>query len=379
MRILLLGEYSRFHNSLKEGLVKLGHEVTIVSDNDFKNYPADIFLYANLFKDNYILNKIRQGIFRIFKLDLAQLEVALRFYLKRKKFTGFDVVQLINEYPVHSTLYFETKILSYIFKHNKKTFLSSCGDDYVCVNYMLSDKLKYSVLTPCKTNPKATHCQYTLFYVSKSFKKLHDFVYKNIEAVIPGDMDYSIPLQEHPKSTGLIPYPINTEKLKIIEVPSPLTSKIVIFHGINEINYYKKGNNFFEKALEIVSQKYGERIEIITTRSVPYSTYITLYNKCHILLDQVYSYDQGYNALEAMAQGKVVFTGAEEEFVEHYNLTERVAINALPDIESLVDELSFLIENPNEIIAISKRARAFIEKEHEHVTVAKKYLEKWVQ
>jgi hypothetical protein len=41
----------------------------------------------------------------------------------------------------------------------------------------------------------------------------------------------------------------------------------------------------------------------------------------------------------------VVFTGGGKEF-NHYNLKERININALPDVESLVNELS-LIENPN--------------------------------
>jgi len=36
----------------------------------------------------------------------------------------------------------------------------------------------------------------------------------------------------------------------------------------------------------------------------------------------VYAYDQGFNALEAMAKGKVVFTGAEKEWLELYNLEE---------------------------------------------------------
>jgi glycosyltransferase involved in cell wall biosynthesis len=94
-------------------------------------------------------------------------------------------------------------------------------------------------------------------------------------------------------------------------------------------------------------------------------------------MDQVYGYDQGYNALEAMAKGKVVFTGAEKEFMEHYNLIERVCVNALPDVDSLVKELSYLIENPTELIAMGKRARAFIEKEHDYVAVAGKYLENW--
>jgi hypothetical protein len=46
MRILLVGEYSRFHNSLKEGLLALGHDVVIIGDNDFKNYPLDISVFA---------------------------------------------------------------------------------------------------------------------------------------------------------------------------------------------------------------------------------------------------------------------------------------------------------------------------------------------
>ncbi|MFD0779081.1 hypothetical protein ACFQZF_11895 [Flavobacterium myungsuense] len=42
MNILLVGEYSRLHNSLKEGLIKLGHNVVIIGFNDgFKNYPVD--------------------------------------------------------------------------------------------------------------------------------------------------------------------------------------------------------------------------------------------------------------------------------------------------------------------------------------------------
>ena len=46
MKILLIGEYSRLHNSLKEGLEKLGHTVTIIGFNDyFKDYPVDIKLH----------------------------------------------------------------------------------------------------------------------------------------------------------------------------------------------------------------------------------------------------------------------------------------------------------------------------------------------
>ena len=42
MKILLVGEYSNLHNSLKEGLQQLGHSVSINGLNDgFKDYAID--------------------------------------------------------------------------------------------------------------------------------------------------------------------------------------------------------------------------------------------------------------------------------------------------------------------------------------------------
>src|SRR5690606_5214361 len=134
----------------------------------------------------------------------------------------------------------------------------------------------------------------------------------------------------------------------------------------------KKGNKFFDEALEIIKEKYSEKVMIHRAENIPYNEYITLYDSCHILLDQVYAYDQGYNALEAMSKGKVVFTGAEKEFLEHYNLMEdEVCINALPNMQSIVEKLEWLILNPEKIKEISKSARSFIEKEHHYIQVAK--------
>ena len=108
--------------------------------------------------------------------------------------------------------------------------------------------------------------------------------------------------------------------------------------------------------------------------NLPYSEYIQRYDKAHIILDQVLGYDQGYNALEAMAKGKVVFTGAEKEFMDHYQLKEPVAINVLPDADQIYKQLKELITQPEKIIEIGKRARNFIEKEHHYRSIANKYL-----
>jgi hypothetical protein len=46
-------------------------------------------------------------------------------------------------------------------------------------------------------------------------------------------------------------------------------------------------------------------------------------------------------------------------------------------VDYLVNELSFLIQNPNEIIAIGKRARAFIERKHDYVKISERYITTW--
>ena len=177
-------------------------------------------------------------------------------------------------------------------------------------------------------------------------------------------------------TTTFIPNPINTEKIHSQSFEN--TSKIVIFLGINRLSYIKKGILYFEKALKIIREKYADKVEIIVTENIPYSEYINMYDKAHILLDQVFAYDQGYNALEAMAKGKAVFTGAETEFLNQYQLQEdEVCINALPDENEIAAKLSYLIEHPEKMIEISKKARNFIEKEHNHTIIAAKYLTCW--
>jgi hypothetical protein len=79
-----------------------------------------------------------------------------------------------------------------------------------------------------------------------------------------------------------------------------------------------------------------------------------------------------------MARGKVVFTGAEQEFLDYYNLeNDAVAINALPDVAYLVDKLSELIENPKKINKIGTKAHSFIIDYHEAKKISKIYLKFW--
>ena len=378
MKILLLGEYSRLHNSLKEGLIALGHEVTIVGCGDkFKKFSVDYSIYARICNDNKIANFLFKGIRKVINLDLEKIEKAIRLYFLLPKLNDFNHVQLINSdtletYPILSRFLYKK-----LFKKIKSRSLLICGDEVSVVDYWFQNELKYSVLSPYfEDNSLEKHFQFPLKYRKDSYRKTFKWLNKNCQKLITSDLDYEIPMQKVGFTTTFIPNPINTDK--IIFQPIENTNKIIIFLGINRLSYLKKGINYFEKALEIIREKHTDKVEIVVTENLPYSEYISIYYKAHILLDQVFAYDQGYNALEAMAKGKVVFTGAETEFLNQYQLQEdEVCINALPDENKIAAKLSFLIEHPEKIIEISKNARNFIKKEHDYKTIATKYLACW--
>lgn len=378
MKILLVGEFSRLHNSLKEGLLELGHQITLINNGDgFKNYPSDISISPVFFKSKFG-NIIRKIYYRIFNFDLATLEHGLRFWYNLSKLKDYDVVQLINERPIQTTDKLEYFLIKKVFNQNKKVVVLCSGVDYFTLTHMLAKKERYSIMDPYFEKIDAAKKQYDYMfkYSTKGHKKIHDYLVKNCIGIIATDLDYVNPLKEEPKFLGMIPNPVNYKKLDFIE--NSIQNQICIFLGINIGNSFTKGVHYFEKALEIIEEKYKERIKIVITKDIPYQQYIKILNEAHIVLDQVYGYDQGYNALEAMTKGKVVFTGAETEFLNYYNLKEdEVAINALPNVDYLVEKLSFLIEHPEKINEISKNARNFILKEHNYNTIAINYLATW--
>lgn len=379
MKILLLGEYSRLHNSLKEGLQANGHQVIIVgTGDDFKKYNVDFSIRPKFCKGFWLAQKCKNMFWKLTKIDLEKTEKGIRFYFLLRKLKKFDHIQLINSDAIETHPKFGIFLYKSLFKKN---FLATksllvCGDETPVVDFLLKNELENSILTPYLNDKSRTReFDFTLKYATKNYRKQFAWAYKNTQSLIVSDLDYKIPMEKMGFDFNFIPNPINTNKIQFHDLQ--IAEKIVIFLGINRMNYAKKGIAYFEKALEIIKQKYPDKIKIIVSENLPYSEYIKSYNEAHILLDMVYAFDQGYNALEAMAKGKVVFTGASEEFEKEFNIKQRVAVHAVPNANKIAHELSFLIENPKEIIAIGRRARIFLEQEHDLKIIAFKYLQVW--
>ena len=377
MKILLLGEYSNLHNSLKQALLNMGHEVLLIGNGDgFKKYETDILIKSHL--ADYLLFKLIAKLFiRIFKINMFEIEIYIRAKKILSKLRGFDVVQLINENSFKTSPLLEIKLLKQIFQNNNNIFLLSCGVDSVSVKHAMSKKLKYSILTPLFEDASLKKkYEPILKYDKENYLALGKFVQEHVKGIISSDLDYHIPYLNKKKYLGMIPNPINTQKIKYYGINK--SKKISILHAVNSSNKIKKGNKFFEKALGIIGKKFKDKISIITTYDLPYKEHLENLKNCDILLDMVYAYDQGYNALEAMAMGKIVFTGAEDEWLKLYNIKEdTVVINAVPNTMRIVEKLVWLIENPKMLKSISVNARKFIENNHDFEKIAKKYIKTW--
>lgn len=376
MDVLLIGEFSNLHNTLKKGLAASGHRAKIISSGSgFKNLPNDYsikprysdWLLGNT--DGFLLKKI----YNIF----AKTERGIRFYFLLNEVQKYDVIQLINERSIETFSFLEHWFLKKIIQKNKNVFVLSTWVDYITMNYYLKNKAYTSILQPYFLNKNLKkHYKYAFYYISRRHHKIHQLLYKKSRGFITTDLDYAIPLQENSKHLGLIPNPIDVDLIKYI--PPIIEDKIIIFLGISDLSYTEKGIEFFVNALKKIKAQYHDQVEIIIAKNLPYREYIECYNKCHILLDQVFSNDQGFNALEAMAKGKVVFTGAEKNFLDYYNVKEgEIAINAKANVDDLVNKLSELIRNPEKIITIGLNARRFVEHRHHYIIQAQKYVEVW--
>lgn len=80
-----MGEYSNVHATLADGLRKLGHQVTVLSNGDFwKNYPRDIDLVRKPGKNiHFIVYPINCYIFANEKSCLTS---------KRMQFAEFSTI-----------------------------------------------------------------------------------------------------------------------------------------------------------------------------------------------------------------------------------------------------------------------------------------------
>lgn len=381
MKILLLGEYSNVHNTLAEALRKRGHKVVLANNGDFwKDYPRDIDLRHDL-------------------TTLGTLSFAWRLLKALPKMRGFDIVQLIN--PVFLELKVERiwPIYSYLRRHNRKVVMLAAGDDYYSVYVHKNLKpLRYSD----HNRGKEDWCcdfgrRVQEDWIGTPRETLTRQIARDCDAIVGCAYEYwlpytlttdtssdgqplshklvSIPFPYHPTPTTHHPTPNTHHPTPNTHPPTPNTQHpLRVFIGISRTRSEFKGTDIMLKAAEDLQLKYPTQMELIKVEGVPFDEYQRLLSGSDVMLDQLYSYGPGMNALLALSQGIITFTGGEPE---HYDLLGeqqcRPIINVTPDYDSVSSQLEDLILHPDRVARLKQQSRDYVLRNHDSHIIAEQY------
>lgn len=349
MNVLLLGEFSGFYNNLKEGLLELGHEVTILSTGDsWKKIGDNSFRFFSNNKNQYI---------NCFESYLLQ-------EFNWKKLQNFNVVQIVNPKIFGLRFNRNIKLIERLKKQNDKLIMSVAGDDYyVCLT---NNKLRYSHIDTLSKEYK--------YYTSDRCIN-NDMAISNIvDGIIPATYIYAEAYRNNHRRLNTIPFPINVNKVQY--TPQKIdNNKLNIFHGLNRED--SKGTKYIREAMEKLKYNYPNDVEILIDGRMPLKEYLKVLEESNIIIDQALSYSYGMNAMYSMAMGKVVLSGNEPECQQEFGRSDIPVINITPSVEDIYNKLEKLVLDKKSVIEIGEKSRLFVEDFHHHIKVAQQYIDTW--
>ena len=204
---------------------------------------------------------------------------------------------------------------------------------------------------------------------------LTDLVAEKVNGVIPMAVDYDIAYQGRPNVLERIDFPINTDRVKY--VPPTYGKKVRIYNAVQKGKYGFKGTRFFDEAVQLVRERYGDGVDLVRTESIPYGEYVDNVIKADIVLDQTNSSGPGMSALFVMAMGRVVLSGAKPEYLASMRLHESPIVNANPDVKYIYDALVRLIEMRGRLGELGLEGRRYVERHHNYKTIGRRFIDTW--
>ena len=354
MKILLLGDFSSFHKNLKEGLTCLGHDVTLASSGDnWKSIERDVDLNR---PSRSMMGKI---------IYLNNIVKAL------PRLTGYDIVQFMSPVIFSRRCGLNKILIQHIFNGSGKFYLAAAGA--TSRNSFIADYLERKYKYPQLY--KAIKKQHKVIWSQSSKgREYNDWFHEKLDGVIPIMYEYAQAYREvkHPKLLKTQTLPLNFERIQPIQFSKNIP--IQVFHGLN--NEEAKGTELIIKAMKTVCEN-NRDVDFKTFGRLPIVEYLGRLNTVSVVIDQLYSVSPAMNALYAMAQGKVVMGGGEEEYLKEHGLSSSPMIPLKPSYESIVSTVVDAVSDLHALEERSYASRRFVEENHCHIRVAQNYLDAW--
>lgn len=381
MRILLLGEYSNVHRTLRDALRRQGHDVLLISDGDgWKDYPRDIDL-----------SRHREG-------PLGSVGYVCRLLRLLPRMRGYDVVQLVNPDLLHLKPRWNRWFFDYLRRHNRMISVGCYGDDYYVIQRSQQEYVE-------QQDADRHYLEYTDFYAQgqaishplneQRFRgwvlspkaALTQYVMRKADCLMACLYEYYKVYDTPEFSSRLhyIPLPIEvTASADKSQTSLSADAPVKILLAVQKRRALMKGTDQMEPLLQRLATEYPDRIKLQRIESVPFAEYCRLLDEADVVVDQLYSYTPAMNALESMSRGKVVVSGGEEAyyaFQEQFDLQKpqlRPIVNLRPfEPDQNYQRLCESLLSPGHVARLKQQSRQFVMLWHDAGHVAAQYVAVW--
>ena len=389
MKILLIGEASFLHNTLKKGLVERGHRVTTMSDgNGWHDAPRDI----DLRRDG------RWG-------KLGGLRVVWQLLRHLPQLCGNDVVQIHNYQFVPLMYRWNTLLLRFLKLTNRRVVKGCFGDDPQIFRRQAQGVPAYSDTSWSGQLQNAElHRDRIAEVIEHGAEASWCKTTHMADALVACLYEYWLDYNEPPYAAKLhyIPLPMECEEMvrwcdgemvKCVgndtlspshpndsQLPTNLTTSpphhLTILIGLQPKRDFMKGAMKIATFVEEVARRHPGKVQIKYVEGVPYDEYMHLLAEADVLVDQLYSYTPSMNSLAAMARGTVVIGGGEEEYYEFIGEdTLRPIINVRPDVpdEENIAAIERALFTDGTLERMAQESIQFVHKYHDYRHVAEQY------
>ena len=400
MKILLIGEASFLHNTLKKGLLERGHRVLTMSDgNGWHDAPRDIDLRRNL----------RWGKF-------GGLWVVWQLLRHLPQLCGNDVVQIHNYQFVPLMYRWNTLLLRFLKLTNRCVVKGCFGDDPQIFRRQAQGVPAYSdTFWSGQLQNTDQHRDRIAEVVEHGAEASWRKTTAMADALVPCLYEYWLDYNEPPYAAKLhyIPLPIecgeysvplsmecgedattnlntspsllstlNSQLSTLNSQLSTLNSQLAPSHHLTILIGLQPKRDFMKGAMKIamfveeVARRHPGKVQIKYVEGVPYDEYMRLLAEADVLVDQLYSYTPSMNSLAAMARGTVVIGGGEEEYYEFIGEdTLRPIINVRPDVpdEENIAAIERALFTDGTLERMAQESIQFVHKYHDYRHVAEQY------
>ena len=354
MKVLLVGEASGVHRNLKRGLEQLGVECLHLVQLDRPSGRE----FDGAFAPDW--TGVSGGIAR----NLAP-------YLRIAALPRFDVINFVN--TITTVVGLKAKYHDLPLLRSKARLMSyyALGCDELGL-IRRNPALPYAPCASCLASGEmlGRDCE---AFLNPRFERSMQLANMYMDFAACSMVEYSGVEPAFPGNFVSIQFPVDVANIPF--VPAQARAPALIVHTPTRRGF--KGTDVVLEAIALLG-RHRQDFRFRILEGLAYGDYLREVQQADIVLDQVHSQSPGMNALEMLAAGKIVLTGATALGRSFFPFMQDLpVVDAPPQASALAQALSTLLDRREDFPMLAAEGRSYVERNHGLLKVATLFKEEW--